>query len=37
MTGMAVAVAADVPVWVILALIALAGVAITPYRPAAGH
>jgi MFS family permease len=36
MAGMAIAVAADAPVWVILALIALSAVALTPYRPAAG-
>jgi MFS family permease len=36
MAGMAVAVAAGAPVWIILALIALSAVALTPYRPAAG-
>src|SRR5690348_15117699 len=35
MAGMALAVAADAPVWVILALIVLSAVALTPYRPAA--
>jgi CRP-like cAMP-binding protein/predicted MFS family arabinose efflux permease len=36
MTGMAIAVAADTPAWIILALIALSAVALSPYRPAAG-
>jgi MFS family permease len=36
MAGMALAVAADAPLWIILALIVLSAVALTPYRPAAG-
>ena len=35
MAGMALAVAADAPAWIILALIVLSAVALTPYRPAA--
>ena len=36
MTGMAVVVAADAPVGLVLALSALASVAVTPYQPASG-
>ena len=36
MTGLAVAVATDAPVGLILAIVALSGVAPVPYRPAAG-
>lgn len=36
MAGLAIAVAADAPLWIILALIAVAAAVLTPYRPAAG-
>ena len=36
MAAIAIAVAADAPVWIILALIVVSAVAVTPYRPAAG-